>query len=377
MKTDSDKNSPDSRNDENSNSLLEKKPLIIAGPCSAETPEQLFATASQLAMDNRVDYFRAGIWKPRTLPGTFEGVGAPGLEWMQQVKKQTGLKIITEVGSARHVEAAIKAGMDMLWVGARTVSNPFVVQEIADSLKGVDIPVWIKNPLSPDIDLWEGAITRFSRTGINKLGAIHRGFFWWAKSHMRNQPFWNIPLELQERLPGLPILSDPSHIAGKRSLVPLLARRALEKNLSGLMVEVHSEPDKAWSDASQQIAPGEFTRLLDDLLGEKQDPITGELLDELRAEVDNMDEMLVWALSVRMELAGKIAEVKKDACQQPLQSQRWEQIMQRVKLLAAKSGVRPMFIEKLFNSIHQESLSLQHTLINDKRKNLKKEHNFV
>lgn len=358
--------------------LKRQDPLIIAGPCSAETPEQLMQAATALALDPRVDYFRAGIWKPRTTPDSFQGIGPEGLQWLQEVKKQTGLKVTTEVGSEKHVEEALKSGIDMLWIGARTVSNPFVIQGIADALRGVDIPVLVKNPLSPDIDLWEGAITRFQRAGISQVGAIHRGFFWWGKSNMRNQPFWHIPLELRNRMPHLPIICDPSHIAGKRSLISLLSHRAMEHNFSGLMIEVHPDPANAWSDASQQITPEVFMSLMDELFGQKSDVTTLDVLEELRSEIDTMDEMLVWALSMRMELAQKIAEVKKESGIKTLQAGRWQQVLDRVKDLAAQSNMDPGFVESLYNSIHDESLSLQNGVI--KKTNgsqTKKEPNFA
>lgn len=355
-----------------------KNPMLIAGPCSAETPEQVMETAKKLAFDGRVNYFRAGIWKPRTSPNSFEGIGAPGLEWMKEVKKETGLKVTTEVGSEKHVEEALKAGLDMLWIGARTVSNPFVVQGIADALKGVDIPVLVKNPLSPDIDLWEGAIKRFSNSGVKQLGAIHRGFFWWGKSHMRNQPFWHIPQELKNRMPDLPVICDPSHIAGKRSLIPLLSQRAMENKFDGLMIEVHPDPDNAWSDAKQQLTPDSYLQLLDELLGISPDSVSAELLEELRSEIDVMDEMLVWALAARMELASKIAHVKRNAQIEPLQMQRWEKVIERVRSMGTRNGLNPDFIELLFNDIHKESLAIQKKFIEKQvADNPKKEPNFV
>ncbi len=354
-----------------------KTPLIIAGPCSAETPEQMMETASALALDHRVDYFRAGVWKPRTTPDSFQGIGTPALQWLQEVRKKTGLKVTTEVGSPKHVEEALKAGIDMLWIGARTVSNPFVIQEIADALRGSDVPVLVKNPLSPDIDLWEGAINRIMRTGIKEVGAIHRGFFWWGKSIMRNQPFWHIPLELQKRMPGLLMVNDPSHIAGKRDLIPQLAQRAMEHDFSGLMVEVHPEPDNAWSDAAQQLTPQNFLSLMDELFGTAPESSTTALLNELRAEVDSMDEMLVWALSVRMELAGKIAEVKKEAGLNSLQTGRWQEVLENVKTLGAQSGMDPVFVEKVYNYIHRQSLNLQNGVLKSNDAQTKKEPNFV
>lgn len=341
-------------------------PLLIAGPCSAETPEQIMETASKLAKDGRVDYFRAGIWKPRTSPNSFEGVGEDGLHWLQDVKQEYGLKVTTEVGNEKHVELALKNKVDMLWIGARTVSNPFVVQGIADALRGVDIPVLVKNPLSPDIDLWEGAMKRFLNSGVTQLGAIHRGFFWWGKSHMRNQPFWHIPFELRQRLPEIPIICDPSHIAGKRNLVPLIAQRALENQLSGLMIEVHPDPERAWSDAAQQLTPQSYLNLIDELLGISPDTVSSEILEEIRSEIDVMDEMLVWALAARMELSGKIAKVKKNANIQPLQQNRWQQVVNRVRKMGERNGLDPDFIEEIFDKIHDESLELQKTFMSGK-----------
>jgi chorismate mutase len=337
--------------------------LVIAGPCSAETPEQLMETARALALDARVDYFRAGVWKPRTTPDSFQGLGAPALEWLAEVKRETGLKVATEVGSEKHAEQALKAGVDLLWIGARTTGNPFVVQEIAETLRGVDIPVLVKNPLSPDLDLWEGAITRLQRTGVKQVGAIHRGFFWLGKSNMRNQPLWHIPLELKNRMPQIPIISDPSHIGGKRSLVPLLAKRAMEYNFSGLMIEVHPNPDMAWSDAAQQITPDTFHELLNEIFGPETAVSSESLLHELRAEIDSMDEMLIWALSTRMELARKIAQVKKETGLDTLQTGRWSEVLNKVKLLAAQSNIDPSFVENLYNSIHNQSLHLQNNLL--------------
>jgi chorismate mutase len=357
--------------------MKQDKPMIIAGPCAAETPEQMLDAAHSLAADGRTDYFRAGIWKPRTSPGSFQGIGVPGLEWMNEVKKETGLKVTTEVGSEKHVEEALKAGIDMLWIGARTVSNPFIIQEIADSLRGVDIPILVKNPLSPDLDLWEGAIKRLSQSGVKKLGAIHRGFFWWGKSQFRNQPFWHIPLELRKRMPEMPVIVDPSHMAGRRTLISLLAQRALEHEFSGLMIEVHPNPEEAWSDAAQQITPESFSIMLNELLGIAVSNDHTAVLEELRSEIDTMDDLLVWALTSRMELSAKIAALKKSANMEALQSKRWQDVLNRVKTLGENSGLRAGFIEKLFNSIHDESLAFQIALMKSDELKIEKEHNFV
>jgi len=354
-----------------------KKPLIIAGPCAAESPEQLLNVAHHLASDGRTDYFRAGVWKPRTSPGSFQGVGVTGLEWLNEIQTKTGLKVTTEVGSEKHVEEALKAGIDMLWIGARTVSNPFIIQEIADSLRGVDIPIMVKNPLSPDLDLWEGAINRLAKSGVKSIGAIHRGFFWWGKSQFRNQPFWHVPLELKKRIPQLQIIADPSHMAGRRSLVALLAQRALEHKFDGLMIEVHPDPDHAWSDAAQQLTPPAFIDILDELLGITIPKNCPAVLDELRAEIDTIDDLLIWALSSRMEISAKIASMKKNAKLPPLQSKRWLEVLSRVKSLGENSGLKADFVEKVFNAIHDESLAYQVALINTECEKKEKEHNFV
>lgn len=337
------------------------EPLIIAGPCSAESPEQLLEVAQHLAGNKRVHYLRAGVWKPRTSPGSFQGMGVEALEWLRAVKAETGLPFAVEVGSERHVMESLKYGVDLMWVGARTVSNPFVVQEIAEAVRGVDIPVLLKNPLSPDMDLWEGAINRFLRLGIKHVGAIHRGFSWWGKSIFRNQPYWNLAEDLRKRMPGLPIICDPSHIAGKRSLVHLVAQHALEHRLDGLMIEVHPNPDVAKSDAAQQLKPIDFDALIDDLLGvrESKKDQSDDLLSELRSEVDIIDDLLVWALSNRMELVGQIANIKKAKSMEVVQQGRWEQVLNRVTGNATNIGLRPEFIQKLFDEIHSESCGIQ------------------
>lgn len=341
------------------------RPLIIAGPCSAESPEQLLCVANSLKSTNSVSYLRAGVWKPRTTPNSFQGYGCEALVWLRDVKRETGLPFSTEVGSHQHVYEALKFGTDLIWIGARTVSNPFAMQEIADALKGVDIPVLVKNPLSPDIELWEGAIRRLYNAGIYRLGAIHRGFSIWGKSVFRNQPLWDIPLQLKMRYPNLPIICDPSHITGKSELVPLVAQRAMDLNFDGLMVEVHPYPEIALSDSAQQLTPKQFHDLLKLVLAEEAPlrKFSLEMLDELRAEIDIMDDLLVWVLSNRMELAGKIADVKRNEKMQVLQSTRWNQVLERVTSKGVESGLRPQFLEKLFRSIHEESVGMQKNLI--------------
>jgi chorismate mutase len=342
------------------NSILEENGrIIIAGPCSAESQEQVIETAKALAADGRVHFLRAGIWKPRTSPGSFEGVGKEGFKWLNQAKAITGLPIATEVGSERHVYEALKHGVDLLWIGARTVSNPFTVQEIADAIRGIDIPVLVKNPLCPDIDLWEGAINRFVRSGLSQVGAVHRGFSQQNKTVLRNNPNWSIPEMLRERMPNIPIICDPSHIAGNQNLVPIIAQRAMDDGYSGLMVEVHPNPKQALSDSAQQLLPSDFATMLDKLFNLRSSHNSDDLLSELRLEVDLLDEQLVNALSSRMKLAKQIAQVKQKNSIDIIQNTRWELVMQKVLKLAHEKGLKTTFIRKLFDSIHKESCSFQ------------------
>lgn len=345
--------------------------LIIAGPCSAESREQLLDTAKALSADSRVNFLRAGIWKPRTTPGSFQGAGTEGLKWFNEVKKETGMPIATEVGSERHVYEALKHGVDLLWIGARTVSNPFTVQEIAEAIRGVDIPVLVKNPLCPDIDLWQGAINRFAKTGITQLGAIHRGFTPETKSAFRNQPNWAIPLMLRNRMPKLPIICDPSHIAGKENLVTLIAQRAISNGFDGLMVEVHNNPNEALTDASQQLYPKDFLLLLDKLHESNEQKNQKELLNELRLEIDNIDNTLVETLAERMELIKHIASIKKTHHLEVVQPTRWKKLIKRIIFEAGQKGLRPSFVKKLFNNIHEESCFFQQTNIKEIRRNEK------
>lgn len=339
--------------------LEESGKLIIAGPCSAESQEQVIETAKALAADGRVHYLRAGIWKPRTSPGMFEGAGTAGFQWLNQAKTITGLPIATEVGSEKHVYEALKHGVDLLWIGARTVSNPFTVQEIAEAIRGVDIPVMVKNPLSPEIALWEGAINRFRRSGIEQVGAIHRGFSQQEKSTLRNFPNWSVAQELRRRMPEIPVICDPSHITGNQNLVPMVAQRALNMGFNGLMVEVHPNPTMALSDASQQLKPKQFAEMLDILLQEKIDQSPNDLLSELRMEIDILDEQLLNALASRMDLVKQVAMVKKRHNLEVLQNNRYRSILKNVARIAGEKGLNPNFIKKLFLGIHKESCSFQ------------------
>ena len=347
--------------DKKQNGLKQQRPVIIAGPCSAESPQQLMDTAYALKKGGKVDYFRAGLWKPRTLPGSFEGVGSQGLEWLRDVKEETGMKVATEVGCEKHVFEALKYDIDLLWIGARTVSNPFVVQEIAESLRGVDIPVLVKNPLNPDLELWYGAINRFMKAGVKEVGAIHRGFSVWGKSIYRNSPIWEIPLTLKKRMPGLLIICDPSHIAGKRSLVPLIAGRSIEEGLDGLMIEVHPAPEHALSDAAQQLRPHAFSDLMNELDIKLPSDKKGSksTIDELHSEMDMVDDLLVHTIASRMELSRqieKIGDADYEMTQKPIQKQK---TFARLHGLAIEDGLRPDFVNRLFDEITKESLRIE------------------
>jgi len=338
------------------------KPMIIAGPCSAETEEQVMCTAKDLA-NKGIKIFRAGIWKPRTKPGGFEGIGAEGLQWMQQVKKETGMYVATEVATAKHVEAALEAGIDLLWVGARTSANPFAVQELADSLKGVNIPVLVKNPVNPDLELWIGAMERLNQAGITQLGAIHRGFSSYDKKIYRNLPQWHIPIELRRRIPTLPIMCDPSHIGGKRELIAPLCQQAMDLGFDGLIVESHCNPDQAWSDASQQVTPAVLDYILN-LLVIRKEKQTTENLHELRSQIDECDNNLIEVLAKRMRVAREIGTYKKEHNMQILQTGRYNEILDKRGAQGALCGMDADFIKKVFEAIHEESVRQQMEIIN-------------
>lgn len=338
------------------------KPMIIAGPCSAETEEQVINTAKELACKG-TKIFRAGIWKPRTKPGGFEGIGIEGLRWMQQVKKETGMYTATEVATSKHVEAALEAGIDLLWVGARTSANPFAVQELADSLKGIDIPVLVKNPVNPDLELWIGAMERLNQAGITRLGAIHRGFSSYDKKIYRNLPQWHIPIELRRRIPSLPILCDPSHIGGKRELVAPLCQQAMDLGFDGLIVESHCNPDKAWSDASQQVTPAVLDYILN-LLVVRKEKQTTENLHELRGQIDECDNSLIEVLAKRMRVAREIGTYKKEHSMPILQTGRYNEILDKRGAQGALCGMDADFIKKVFEAIHEESVRQQMEIIN-------------
>lgn len=337
------------------------RPLIIAGPCSAETEEQVLTTAHSLARHG-IQIFRAGVWKPRTKPGGFEGVGVEGLTWLQRVKQETGMYTATEVATRAHVEAALTAGIDLLWIGARTAANPFAMQEVADALQGHDVPVLVKNPVSPDLELWIGALERIYNAGIRRLGAIHRGFTWVDKSIYRNHPYWSIPIELQRRIPNLPIFSDPSHIGGKRELIAPLSQQAMDLGFDGLLIEAHCEPDTAWSDKAQQVMPDTLAFILSNIIIRDMNTTTDNL-NELRHEIDKLDDELLTLLARRMQVADEIGRYKKAHNMSVLQSQRYEEILARRARQAVELGMDREFMRSVMQAIHEESIRHQQKVI--------------
>jgi chorismate mutase len=330
---------------------------VIAGPCSAETEEQVMETARGLASQG-IGVFRAGIWKPRTKPGGFEGVGTVGLPWLQRVQRETGMRVTTEVATKVHVEEALKAGIDMLWIGARTTVNPFAVQEIADALRGVDIPVLIKNPVNPDLELWIGAIERIYGAGIRRIGVIHRGFSSYDKKMYRNLPLWHIPIELRRRMPGLPILCDPSHIGGKRELVASLCQQAMDMSFDGLIIESHHHPEGAWSDASQQITPEVLGYMLN-MLVVREGGQTTENLTELRGQIDVIDEQLLELLAKRMRVSCEIGVYKKEHNMPVLHSARYKELLEERAAKGEKLSLQGDFVRELLKTIHEESVRQQ------------------
>lgn len=334
-----------------------QRPLIIAGPCSAETEEQVLTSARQLSAQG-VKIFRAGIWKPRTKPGGFEGVGVEGLEWLKRVKAETGMYVATEVATKQHVEAALAAGIDILWIGARTTVNPFAVQEIADALVGIDIPVLIKNPVNPDLDLWIGAIERIYGAGIRRIGAIHRGFSSYDKKIYRNLPLWNIPIELHRRMPNLPIICDPSHIGGKRELIAPLCQQAMDMSFNGLMIESHCTPDQAWSDASQQVTPDVLKYILNMLVIREMNQTTENLV-HLRGQIDEIDMSLLELLAKRMRISREIGVYKKEHDMPILQTPRYSEILERRASAATSMELDVDFVQQIMKEIHEESVRLQ------------------
>jgi len=343
-------------------------PFIISGPCSVETPEQLLETALGLKETQKVNVLRGGIWKPRTRPNSFEGIGELGLKWMQQVKVETGLPVMTEVATGEHVELCLKHNIDMLWIGARTTVNPFSVQEIADALKGVDIPVFVKNPVNPDLQLWIGALERIQGAGITKLAAIHRGFSIHGSSIYRNKPMWEIPIALRSLFPNLGIICDPSHICGRRDLLQQVSQRAMDLGFDGLMIETHRNPNDAWSDAEQQLTPDAFDRLMESLQfrqANSADLTVANDLQSLRSKIDKIDEEIIALFGDRMKITEEIGLYKKQYGITIFQLERWQEIMSTRSLLATKIGLTEEFISKFLEQLHKESIRTQTRVMNN------------
>ena len=340
----------------------QKRPFVIAGPCSAETEEQVMKTAKQLAQKG-CHMFRAGVWKPRTKPGGFEGHGEPALAWLKQVKEDTGMLVATEVATPAHVELAMKYGIDIMWVGARTSANPFAMQALADALRGIDIPVFVKNPVNPDLELWIGALERLNGAGIKKLAAIHRGFTSYDKTIYRNLPMWQIPIELRRRIPDLAIICDPSHIGGRRDLIAPLCQQAMDLGADGLIIESHCDPDKAWSDAKQQVTPDVLDYILS-LLVIRDDTVTTEGISQLRKQIDELDNQVMDVLAKRMRVCREIGQYKKEHNMTVLQAQRYNEILDKRGAQGTLCGMDSEFIKKIYEAIHEESVRQQIEIIN-------------
>ena len=344
-----------------------KRPLIISGPCSAETEEQMLQTATRLANTGRVDVLRAGIWKPRTKPGMFEGNGVVALPWLLQAKKLTGLPTTVEVATAKHVEDALKFEVDMLWIGARTTVNPFSVQEVADALRGVDIPVLIKNPINPDLELWSGGIERLQKVGVKQVGMIHRGFSSYGNTEFRNAPMWHLPIEMKRRYPEMPLICDPSHICGNRSMLLSVAQKSIDLDFGGLMLESHIDPDNAWSDAKQQVTPERLLDMLNELVWRSESTTEQEFitaLTTLREQINQVDDELLTLLGQRMKLSDKIGEYKKNNNITILQTNRWNEILERAFQKGEQLGLTKEFITKYFDAVHLESIQHQNKVMN-------------
>lgn len=342
-------------------------PLVIAGPCSAETEEQVLKIAHELK-NSDVSIFRAGIWKPRTRPGGFEGVGAIGLKWLQKAKAETGLLMATEVANATHVKLALEHDIDVLWIGARTTVNPFAVQEIADALNGSDKIVLVKNPVNPDLSLWIGALERLEKANIKNIGAIHRGFSTYEKTKYRNNPEWQIAIDLQNKFPNLPLLCDPSHITGRRDMIQEVSQQALDFNFDGLIIETHCDPDNAWSDAAQQVTPAKLKQIFIDLKVRKESDDADDFTKKMnmkRAQIDEFDSKLIQILGKRMKISDEIGLLKKEKNVAILQNKRWNEILGKMILDGEEKGLSEEFILKLFKAIHQESISHQEKVVNN------------
>ncbi|MBK8495992.1 MAG: bifunctional 3-deoxy-7-phosphoheptulonate synthase/chorismate mutase type II [Chitinophagaceae bacterium] len=344
-----------------------KRPLIISGPCSAESEEQMLQTATGLANTGMVDVLRAGIWKPRTKPGLFEGNGIVALPWLAKAKKITGIPVTVEVATAKHVEDAMHFDVDMLWIGARTTVNPFSVQEVADALRGIDIPVLIKNPINPDLELWSGGIERLQKAGMNQVGMIHRGFSSYGNTEYRNAPMWHLPIEMKRRFPGMPLICDPSHICGNRTMLQSISQKSIDLDFDGLMLESHIDPDNAWSDAKQQVTPEKLLELLNGLVWRHESTTAQEFitaLTTLREQINQVDDELLTLLGQRMKLSDKIGQYKKDNDITILQTNRWNEILERAFQKGEALGLTKEFIVKYFDAVHLESIHHQNKVMN-------------
>ena len=346
----------------------DKRPIIISGPCSAETEEQVLETATRLAATGKVDFLRAGIWKPRTKPGMFEGIGIKALSWMANAKKATGLPVTVEVATARHVENALQFDVDMLWIGARTTVNPFSVQEVCDALRGVDVPVLIKNPINPDLELWCGGIERLQKAGVKDIGMIHRGFSNYGNTEYRNAPMWHLPIEMKRRFPEMLIVCDPSHICGNRTGLQAIAQESINLDFGGLMIETHIDPDKAWSDAKQQITPERLSEMLDGLIWRFENSDEKEFvtaLAKLREQINQVDDELLALIGQRMKISNKIGEYKRENNITILQTNRWNEILEKALKKGEKLDLSKDFITKYLDAVHMESINHQNKIMNE------------
>ena len=344
-----------------------KRPLIISGPCSAETEEQVMETAVRLQKTGRVDMMRAGIWKPRTRPGSFEGIGTKGLPWLQKARQITGIPVAVEVATAKQVEDALHFDVDVVWIGARTTVNPFSVQDVADALRGVDIPVLIKNPINPDLELWIGAVERVAKAGIKQIGLIHRGFSSYGNTEYRNAPMWHLAIEMKRRNPGMLMINDPSHICGRRDILQEVAQTAIDLDYDGLIIESHIDPDKAWSDAKQQITPERLGEMLSDIRWRKEDVPSAEYhaaLEKLRQQINQLDDELMQVIGQRMKISEKIGEYKKENNITILQTNRWNAILDKAYKQGDKTGLSREFVTKFFDALHMESINRQNKVMN-------------
>lgn len=351
----------------NAKQTFQKRPLIISGPCSAETEEQLVETAVQLASLGKVDVLRAGIWKPRTRPGSFEGVGTKGLPWLQKAKEKTGLPVAVEVATGKQVEDALHFDVDILWIGARTTVNPFSVQDVADALRGVDVPVLIKNPINPDLELWLGAVERVAKAGVEDIGLIHRGFSSYGNTEYRNAPMWHLAIEMKRRNPEMLLINDPSHICGRRDILLDVAQKAINLDFDGIMVESHINPDEAWSDAKQQITPEQFGAMLSAIEWRKEDINSEDFhaaLEKFRQQINHIDDELMQLIGQRMKIAKQIGQYKKDNSITILQTNRWNEILERAYQKGEILGLSQEFVSRYMDAIHLESINLQNKLMN-------------